>query len=166
MKNYLLTVCLLALIFGCGPTETQQNDMTELVNEWKSTSAKAISLYEEVGDKHYVVNSTESKGNEEEMGMITYNGNETSCEAEYEGLNTTLSGFIATWQEQSQQVDDLTATMATGKWTDEHQELMEFLKQERAQKDTQIEQWKEELKQLNQQCGLDTEALVIQEQES
>ncbi|SFT75028.1 hypothetical protein SAMN04489724_2012 [Algoriphagus locisalis] len=166
MKNYLLLSSLLAVIFGCGPTETQQNDMTELVTEWKSTSAKAISLYEEVGDKNYVVNSTESEGNEEEMGMITYNNQETSCEAAYESLNTSMGEFIATWKEQSQKVDDLTSSMSTGKWSDEDQELMESLKQERAQKDTQIEQWKEELKQLNQQCGLDTEALVIQEQES
>lgn len=166
MKKYLLTASLLALIVSCGPTETQENEMKDLVAAWKNTSAKAISLYEEVGDKTYVVNSTGTDGNSEEMTMISFDGMETSCQAAYETLNNSLDEFIVTWQNQSEKVDELTNAMAIGKWTDQDQELMEAMELELKQKDVQLEQWKNDLEELNQKCGLSAEAMVIQEQGS
>lgn len=166
MKNYILTFILMALVVGCGPTETQENEMRDLVAEWKNTSVQAVELSEQIGDKLYLLESKKNEEGSPDMITISLDGNETNCESQYEEMQTRLEAFLETWKVSSQQVDDLTKSMAVGKWTARDQDDMERLDLELKQREVEIAQWENKIEELNKKCDLTSETLLIQENDS
>lgn len=166
MKNYILTFMLLAIVVSCGPTETQENEMRDLVAEWKNTSVKAVELSEQIGDKLYLLQSKKNEEGSPDMITINLDGNETDCETQYEEMQTRLETFLETWKVSSEQVDDLTNSMAVGKWTARDQDDLERLDLELKQREVEIAQWENEIEEINKKCDLTSETLVIQEKDS
>ena len=166
MKNYILTFILLSLFVSCGPTETQENEMGSLIAEWKNTSVKAVELSEKIGDKLYLLESKKNEEGSPDMIAISLDGNETNCETQYEEMQTRLETFLETWKVSSQQVDDLTNSMAVGKWTARDQDDLERLDLELKQREVDIAQWENKIEELNKKCDLTSETLLIQENDS
>lgn len=166
MKKYILSLMLLGVAFGCGPTDTQEEELRNLVSEWKNTSVRAVELSQTVGDKLYLLQSKKEAGESSEVMEITLAGESTFCETEYEQMAADVSAFIETWQEKSKEVDELTNSMSVGKWTYTQQESLEQLDLEVKQREVDIAQWEQDLEELNKKCALTADVLVIQEQES
>lgn len=155
MKKYILIFILFGLISSCGPTASQKNELNNLISDWKNTSAKAMDLSQNIGDKYYLFQSKMmSEADTVEMIKINFNGNETNCEAAFEQMQANMEQFISTWQEKSQHVDELTNSMAIGKWTSEDQSSMDSLNLEVKERDVVLEQWKIALEELNKKCEL------------
>lgn len=163
MKNYILTFILVWGISSCGPTETQENDLRNLITEWKNTSAKAVSLSQEIGDKYYLFQAKKNENDQSEVLAISLNGEKTNCKVELEKIKSNIDQFIESWQEKSQQVDDLTNSMSIGKWTAQDQEALESLDLEVKERDVQLEQWLNDLEKLNDLCNISADNIVITE---
>ena len=153
MKKYILNFLLFGLITSCGPTDAQKNEMSNLISNWKNTSVKTMDLSQEIGDKYYLFQSNlMSETDTLEMININFKGNETNCETAFEQLKADMDQFISTWQEKSEQVDELTNSMAVGKWTAEDQESLDSLDLELKQRNVTLEQMEKELEELNKKC--------------
>ncbi|RAI95251.1 hypothetical protein [Algoriphagus yeomjeoni] len=167
MKNYrLILVAILGLFISCSPSEEKTEKLKFLVAEWKNTSDKVISLSEKIGDQAYLLEVKKADGDTTEMLQIDFNGEQTNCEAEYSTMRTQIDEFIEVWRENSLKVDELTNNMSIGKWTNEDDENLRALDLEVKKSDANIELWEEELNELSQKCGLNSEGFVIQEQEN
>lgn len=138
MKKYLLGLFALAFMYGCnGPTEQQQKEVGDLAAKWKNTSDEAMKFSEKIGGFQDKLTGVESDTTSMEM-------KEQPCpelDANYEAMKSKLSGFIANWQESSQEVDRLTNQIGIGNWTEEDQNQFEKLRLEVDQKEAQIAQW-------------------------
>mgnify|MGYP000156229899 CR=1 FL=1 len=166
MKKYILSLSIIFLIMGCGPTEEQKEQLSTLVADWKETSVEAVDLSEEIGDKVFLLESKKEANEAPETIEINLDGESVTCEPEYLELASTVNTFIQSWQEKSNELDELTDRMLIGSWNSNDQETLEALDLELKQREVQIEQWKKELEELNNKCSLTGEMLVIQEQES
>lgn len=151
MKKYILNFLLFGLITSCGPTDTQKNQMSNLISNWKNTSVKTMDLSKEIGDNYYLFQS-KVMSETDTLEIINFKGNETNCEAAFEQMKADMDQFISSWQEKSEQVDELTNSMAVGKWTAEDQESLDSLDLELKQRDVTLVQMEKELEELNEKC--------------
>ncbi|MHA7129667.1 hypothetical protein [Algoriphagus namhaensis] len=166
MKKYILSMAVILAAISCGPTETQEQELTDLVADWKEASVQAVELSQEIGDKLFLLETKKEAGEVEETMEVNLDGEKTSCEPEYRALAKTVDSFVQDWQEKSKKVDELTNSMAVGKWSSMEQESLEDLTLELRQREVDIAQWEKDLEELNENCSMTEEMLVIQEQES
>lgn len=156
MKNYMFVLVLFGLIVSCGPSERQEEKLKDLIAEWKNTSEKVADLSEQVGNQMYLLETKKEENGTSEMIPVRFEGEESNCQTAYETLREDIDGFIVVWKESSLKVDKLTNNMAVGKWTVEDDENLRALDLEVKERDAEIEQWLNQLKNLKENCGIKT----------
>ncbi|MBN3520756.1 hypothetical protein JYB62_12180 [Algoriphagus lutimaris] len=157
MKNYMFVMVLFGLIVSCGPSDRQEEKLKDLIAEWKNTSEKVADLSEQVGNQMYLLKTKKEENGISEMIPVRFQGEESNCETAYETLREDIDEFIVDWKENSLKVDELTNNMAIGKWTIEDDENLKALDLEVKERDVDIEQWLNQLEELKENCGINTE---------
>ncbi|SIN97996.1 hypothetical protein [Algoriphagus halophilus] len=158
MKNYMFVLVLFGLIVSCGPSDRQEEKLKDLIAEWKNTSEKVADLSEQLGNQMYLLETKKEENGTTEMIPIRFQGEESNCETAYKTLREDIDEFIAVWKENSLKVDQLTNNMAIGKWTVEDDENLKALDLEVKERDVDIEQWLNQLEELKENCGINTDS--------
>ena len=154
----MFVLVLFGLIVSCGPSDRQEEKLKDLIAEWKNTSEKVADLSEQVGNQMYLLETKKKENGTTEMIPVRFQGEESNCETAYKTLRENIDEFIAGWKENSLKVDQLTNNMAVGKWTVEDDENLKALDLEVKERDVDIEQWLTQLKELKENCGINTES--------
>jgi len=148
MKKLLIAITLGAFFLACDPSNTQEAEMKDLAAKWKNTSREATSLADKLGNNL----------DKWQAGFIedTTNSTERLACAEvgskYKSMQEEVSGFLASSQKKSLEVDELTNKLAVGSWTADEQEKMDALKVEADNRDAQIKKWDSSVDSLYQLC--------------
>lgn len=154
----MFVLVLFGLIVSCGPSDRQEEKLKDLIAEWKNTSEKVADLSEQLGNQMYLLETKKEENGTTEMIPIRFQGEESNCETAYKTLREDIDEFIAVWKENSLKVDQLTNNMAIGKWTVEDDENLKALDLEVKERDVDIEQWLNQLEELKENCGINTDS--------
>ena len=148
---------LTGLIFSCGPSEQKVDKLTGLLDEWKTTSKMIGDLSKDLGDQMYLLETKKEEGQASEAITISVNGESSNCETEYAALKEKVDDLIGVWQENSNEVEDLTTHMSSGKWTTEDDENLERLATEAKKVKANVDLWTIKVNELKTKCDLKTE---------
>lgn len=154
----MFVLVLFGLIVSCGPSDRQEEKLKDLIAEWKNTSEKVADLSEQVGNQMYLLETKKEENGSTEMIPVRFQGEESNCETAYKTLREDIDEFIVIWKENSLKVDQLTNNMAVGNWTVEDNESLKALDLEVKERDVDIEQWLNQLMELKENCGINTES--------
>lgn len=154
----MFVLVLFGLIVSCGPSDRQEEKLKDLIAEWKNTSEKVADLSEQVGNQMYLLETKKEENGSTEMIPVRFQGEESNCETAYKTLREDIDEFIVIWKENSLKVDQLTNNMAVGNWTVEDDESLKALDLEVKERDVDIEQWLNQLMELKENCGINTES--------
>lgn len=154
----MFVLVLFGLIVSCGPSDRQEEKLKDLIAEWKNTSEKVADLSEQVGNQMYLLETKKEENGTTKRIPVRFEGEESNCETAYKTLREDIDEFILGWKENSLKVDQLTNNMAVGKWTVEDDESLKALDLEVKERDVDIEQWLNQLMELKENCGINTES--------
>lgn len=154
----MFVLVLFGLIVSCGPSDRQEEKLKDLIAEWKNTSEKVADLSEQVGNQMYLLETKKEENGTTKRIPVRFEGEESNCETAYKTLREDIDEFIVIWKENSLKVDQLTNNMAVGNWTVEDNESLKALDLEVKERDVDIEQWLNQLMELKENCGINTES--------
>lgn len=154
MKNYMVIFVLIGLIVSCSPSEQKVDKLTNLLAEWKTSSEMIGDLSKEVGDQMYLLKTKKEERNGSEAIPISINGEASNCETEYVALKEKVDELIVVWQKNSNEVEDLTKRMSSGKWTVEDDTNLEGLSKEAKKAKANVDLWMIKLNELKTKCEL------------
>lgn len=157
MKNYMIIFVFIGLIFSCSPSEQKVDKLTKLLAEWKTTSKMIGDLSKEIGDQQFLLKTKKEENQTTEVIPISVNGEASNCETEYASLKEKIDGLIGVWQENTKEVEDLTAKMSSGKWTIEDDENLEGLASEAKKAKANVDLWMIKLNELKTKCELQSD---------
>lgn len=160
MKNHIVFIFILGLIFSCGPSEQQVANLKNLLGEWETTSGEISKFSKELGDQMFLLETKKSEGQASESISISVNGDESTCETEYASLKENVDELISNWKESTTSAEELTTQMSSGTWTTEDDENLEALSDEAKKAKADVELWSQKLTELKTKCNTqsDTES--------
>ncbi|MCE7055167.1 hypothetical protein LZF95_10815 [Algoriphagus sp. AGSA1] len=155
MKNNLVFILLLGLIFSCGPSEEKVAKLTKLMTEWENTTENIGAISKEIGDQMYLLENKKEESQASETNNAT--GEESTCENEYASLKENAGELISTWKESTTDVEELKTRITSGQWTSEDDENLEALSNEAKNAQTNVELWREKLAELKSTCEVNSD---------
>jgi uncharacterized protein YukE len=145
---------MISFFISCGPSQVDKDALNKLVGDWKTTSDEALALSEDVGNQLSLLEADTTDITAEQDTPAVMDESKDNCENSLKDLQSKVASFIEEWRESSLEFDELTNQMQMTSWTEENAAKLDALELELRKKEVDIAQWRKELEEINQKCGI------------